>query len=187
MIMKSQKLFSRTLMLAMIAMAVALSACKEKAVFKNFETEYSFKVTIPANSLLSSSLFPISFEQQSNSEGEYAIHDTRKDLVDEVTMKSFLIEVVSPHGEDLSFLNYARFFIDAEGEPEIMVASKDPVPSNAGSDILLEVGGQNLAPYIRKEPFEIRTEVGTDENRTHDITLQGRVKFDVRAKILDFS
>ena len=168
------------------ALAMIASSCKKKAIYTNFETEYAFKVTVPANALLSSSLFPLSFEEESNSESQYQINDTRKDLLEEVTLKSFLLETVSPQNEDLSFLNSAEFYINADELPETLVAFKDPVPTNVGKDLLFEIRNENMAPFLKKDDFSIRTKVVTDENRTQDITLRGTIKFDVRAKVLGF-
>ena len=175
---------TKSIALLLISLTIGLSACKEKAVYKTFETQYSFKTTVPANALIASPLFPINFEEQSNSESEYAIHDTRKDLVEEVHLSSFLIEVVSPQTEDLGFLKSARFYINADAEPEMLIAWKDTVPQDIGQDLLFDIDSLNLAPYLKKEPFEIRTQVVTDENRAHDIQLQGTVHFSVTAKVL---
>lgn len=182
--MKS-KILSISFILVVIAMS--MTACKEKAIYKTFQTSYAFKMTVPANALISSPLFPLSFDKESNAESAYAINDTRKDLVEEVFMKSFLIEILSPQGEDLSFVNSARFYINADAEPEMLIAFKDPVPDDIGSDLSLELDAVNLAPYIRKDPFEIRSKIVTDENRTQDIVLRATIQFDVTAKLVSLN
>lgn len=177
---------TKYIFLGLLTAAMALTSCKEKAIYKNFETQYTFSAVVPANSLISSPLFPISVQEENNAEGQYAIHDTRKDLVEEVYISSFLLEVAAPNGDDLSFLNSANFYIDADQEPELRIAYKDPVPSNVGRDLLFDHEAHNLAPYIRKDPFTVRTSVVTDENRTHDIELKGTIKFQVKAKVIGF-
>jgi hypothetical protein len=107
--------------------------------------------------------------------------------VEEVYLNSFLLEVEEPSNEDLSFLNSASFYINAEDEPEMLVAYKDPVPSDPGNAIYMDLQEVNLAPYIRKDPFSIRSKVVTDENRIQDITLRGTVNFRVKAKVIDFN
>lgn len=170
--------------LFILLLAVAFSACEKKAIYKNFETQYSFQVKVPANSLVSSSLFPLSFAEESNSEAQYEVNDTRKDLVEEVFLKTFLLEVVSPQNEDLSFLNSAEFYIKSARLAESLVAFKDPVPSNAGRDVLFDITNTNLAPFIKEDAFSITSKVVTDENRTSDVTLKGTLTFNVKAKIL---
>lgn len=174
------------LIILLVTLTIAASSCKKKAIYTNFETEYAFKVTVPANALISSSLFPLSFEEESNSENQYQINDTRKDLLEEVTLKSFLLETVQPQNENLSFLNSAEFYINADALPETLLAFKDPVPNNVGKDLLFDIRDENMAPFLKKDDFFIRTKVVTDENRTQDITLKGTIKFNVRAKVIGF-
>jgi hypothetical protein len=178
---------TKFILLLLGILAVSLSSCKKKAVYANFETQYSFKVTVPANALLASPLFPLSFEETSNSEDQYSLNDTRKDLVEEVHVKSFLLEIDSPATDDLSFLNSVKFYINADAEPEMLVASKDPVPADVAKDLSLDVEDVNLATYLRKDAFTIRTKVVTDENRTHDIVVKATINFNTRAKVLDLN
>jgi hypothetical protein len=171
------------LAIVLLLSLMTVSGCKEKAIYKNFETNYSFKVTVPANSLLGTALLPAAFEEESNSEQQYSLNDTRKDLIEEVFVQSFLLEVVSPSTEDLSFLNSARFHIDSDGLAEMLVAEKDPVPNDVGQDLLFDVMAVNLAPYLRADAFNIRSQFVTDESRNNNITLRGSIRFAVKAKV----
>lgn len=171
--------------LYLLFLPLALASCEKGGIYKNFQFDYTFKATVPANAILSSPLFPLSFAEESNSKAQLEVNDTRKDLVDEMHVNTFLLEVESPQGQDMSFLNSATFYINADAEPEVRVAYKESVPSDVGNDLMFDLDDVNLAPYIRaEEGFTIRSKVVTDENRTQDITLKGTVKFDVRAQVL---
>lgn len=164
-------------------LALAVTGCEKKPIYVDFETESSFKLVIPANSLLSTPLSPLNFAETSNAEGEYASNDTRKDLLESVTIKSFLLEVETPVGEDLSMLNTIQFFINADGLVEALFAEKDPVPSGV-AEVLLDVPTLNLAPYMKSDAFTLRTRVVTDEARTQDVTINALVKYNVRAEVI---
>lgn len=171
------------LFLAVVFMAFS---CEKKGVYTNFETEYTFQVTVPGNSFLNLPIELFSTERESNASAQYEINDTRKDLVEEVFLKEFFIETVSPQGEDLRFLKSAAFYIDADEEPELKIAEKDPVPDNIGDELSFDIFNANMANYIKKEPFEIRANVVTREDRNDDITIKGTARFDVRAKVIGF-
>ena len=176
----------KLILLSGLLSMLVLTSCKDKAIYKNFNTTYSFKVTVPANSLLSSALFPITMEETNDMQQQYEINDTRKDLIEEVYMNSFLLEVASPSGDDLQFLKSIACYIDSDNQPEMLVAQKDPVPTDVGADFLFDLQSVNLAPYLREDQFSLRSKVVTDESRTHDITLRGTIHFAVKAKIIGF-
>ena len=140
---------------------------------------------VPPNTFINLPLDLFGGDQESDSETQYEINDTRKDLVEEVYLTAFRIEVVSPASEDLSFLKSASFFIDAEDLAEILVAEKDPVPDNTGNELSFDVAStSNLAEYIKQEPFEIRANVVTGEQRTQTIRIKGTATFDVTASVI---
>lgn len=165
-------------------MAVSLGSCQEKGVFTTFNTEYTFEAKIPPTTGIALPFELFTTEQESNFESQYSINDTRKDLVSEVELTGFTIEITDPQGKSFSFLQSIVFSIDADNDPEVNIAEKDPVPDNAGNQLVLDVFSSNLAPYIKSESFTIRMNAVTDETISNEITVRGVVNFRIRAKVI---
>lgn len=161
-------------------------SCESGDIYKDFEVDYAYTFQIPASSMISLPLDLFGGERESNEETQFEINDTRKDLLEEVFLKSFHIEILSPQGENFDFLKSVSFYLDAASLPEILVAEKDPVPDNVFNEINFSVGGENLADYLKADAFDIRANMVTDEERTQEIEVRAFATFDVRAKVIDF-
>lgn len=164
---------------------LGLTGCEKNPLTTKFEVRHKAYFTIPANSLLNLPLTFDGVEESSNAESPYALNDTRKDLLEEVYVKQFFVEIESPANEDFDFLNSAHFYINAEDQPEREVAFKDPVPANVSTDLEFDVKNENLAAYLKADAFSVRIAAVTDEQRSQDIRIAATAVFDVRARILD--
>lgn len=148
-----------------------------------FELEYTTSATVASTIGIN---LPVNLDTppiETNSQSRFETKGTRANLVEQVKLKSLVIDLTSPSGADFSFLERITFFIKAEGENEIQIATKNPVPTSTGVSLELEVNDVNLRDYIIKSAFDLRINVSTDETifQDHDFTVV--TVFDVKAKL----
>ncbi len=96
-----------------------------------------------------------------------------------------ILEIETPAGEDFSFLESISLFISAEGLNETKIAWKDPVPDPVGGKIDLDVSGEDLQEYIKKESFSLRISTTTDELLSEDHVIKVTCNFFVDAKLIN--
>lgn len=146
--------------------------------------EYIETSTIPSSVGVN---FPFNFwtpDIETNSESQFEVNDTRKDLIEKIILKNLDLTITSPSNGDFSFLKTISVYISGEGLPEIKVAWLDIVPSNAGKNIVLSVSDADLQEYIKLDKFDLRLNTVTDEVIMSDYTIDVHSIFFVDAKIL---
>lgn len=161
-----------------------ITGCRQFDKLTQFEMPYTETVVIPASTGINLPFNLFSPDVETNSEATFAINDTRKDLVEEIRLTSLAVEHQSPAGEDFSFLKSVRIYISAEGLTEVQIAWKENIPDTAGTLISLDVSGDDLKEYIKKDKFTLRVNTVTDEFLTADHEVKIHSVFFVDAKIL---
>lgn len=104
-----------------------------------------------------------------------------RDQIDSVRVDALRLEVLSPQGGDLSFLENLEFFVEAPGEERRRIAYGGPFPQGQ-STVSLELDDVELAPYAAAESMTITTSVeGTrpDEETTVEATIELMVDVNV--------
>ena len=170
-------------LIALLATSM-LFACNTVDKFTQFNLDYSTEVTIPATTLIDLPIDLITPDIESNSESEFAVNDTRKDLIEEITLEQLTLEVTAPAGTDFSFLESISIHLSAADLPEIELAALNPVPTTAGSLIELSTPDIDLKEYIKKDNFNIRVNTVTDEALTNEVKINVFTLFFIDAKIL---
>lgn len=112
------------------------------------------------------------------------MNDTRKDLVEKITLKKLELTLTNPSNTDFSFLESINIFISAEGIPETKIAWKDNIPSDISNFLILDVSEINLKEYIIKDNFVLKLNVVTDELLASDHEIDIHSVFFVDAKLL---
>ena len=159
-------------------------SCDKLDELTKFDLEYSQRVTIPSSSGIDLPFDIFTPEMETDSESKFAVNDTRKDLIEEITLTELELIIISPDNADFSFLNSIEVFISAEGLEEIQIASLDEVPEDSGNKILLNTSDTDLKEYIKKDEFSLRLHTVTDELMSTDHELEVNSTFFVDAKIL---
>lgn len=169
----------------LIILSVLLaSGCKRIDRLTQFNLEYNEEVTIPSSTGVNLPFNFLTPEVPTNSEASFEVNDTRKDLIEQIILKSLIITVISPPSEDFSFLKSINIFIAAEGLAETKIAWKEQIPDNAGNRLQLETTGADMQEYIKKENFSLRVNVVTDEILTAEYKINVNSVFFVDARIL---
>ena len=163
---------------------VMMIACKDLEKLTEFSMSYSSNITIPKSTGLDLPVTVPTPDIETNSESEFAVNDTRKDMVEEIFLTGLDMTITSPDDQTFSFLESIRVYIVAEDLPEIEVAYQENVSISAGSQLSLETTGENLREYIVKDAFNLRVKTVTDEVLSYDTDIKIDSRFFVNAKVL---
>lgn len=169
---------------AVIILILSTVSCKKVDELTKFNLTFNNKVTIPSSSVVNLPFNIITPDIETNSSAQFESNDTRKDLIEEINITAFEMQVEVPAGEDFSFLESIDVFISAEGLSETRMAWNNDVPENVGATLNLETTDADLKEYIKKDKFALRVNAVTDEALTRDHELNIRTVYLVDAKIL---
>ena len=171
----------------LILLSVSLTifaACKDLEKLTEFDMNYSSSVTIKKSTGLDLPVTLFTPDMETNAESEFAVNDTRKDMVEEIVLTGLDMTITSPSGQTFSFLKSIEVYIDAEDLPEVQVAYQSNVSESAGNKLSLETTGQDLKAYIIKDKFNLRVETVTDEALSRDTDIKIDSRFFVNARVL---
>lgn len=175
---------NKLLQLLFISVAIlGMAGCKLADKLTQFNMDYETRVTVPASSGISLPFNLLTPSVPTNSTSQFESNNTRKDLVEEIRLTSLILQVETPAGEDFSFLENIAIFLKADGLAERKIAWKEPVPDPVGNKISLDVSGEDLKEYIKKDQFTLRVYTDTDETIAQDHTIKVSSVFFVNAKL----
>ncbi len=159
-----------------------ISSCDKVDELTKFDLEYNSKVVIPGATGINLPFDMFTPDMETNSESQFEVNDTRKDLIEEIKLTQLQLVITSPTDVDFSFLKSIKVYISAEGLDEMLIAEQE-VDENAGSTLDVDVLDIDLKDYIKKDEFNLRLNTVTDEviNEDHEIDVNST--FFVDAKI----
>lgn len=163
---------------------IIIAACDKVDELTKFNVEYISSVTIPSSTVIDLPLEVFTPDMETNSDSEFEVNDTRKDLIEEIKLTELVLKITSPDNADFSFLESLDVYIFAEGLDEMKIASKEVIDTNAGDTLDLDVLDIDLKEYIKKDKFNLRINTVTDEAITSEHTIDVKSTFFVDAKIL---
>lgn len=158
--------------------------CEKIDEVTQFDMEFNETVVIPSTIGVNLPFNILTPNIETNSESTFAVNDTRKDLIEEITLKTLNLTLTSPSNADFSFLTSIIVYISAEDLPEIKVAWKDRIPDDIGNVLDLELSDVDLKEYIQKDEFDIRLNTTTNKLLLSDHSINLHSVFFVDAKIL---
>lgn len=173
----------RNFILILSILLVGISCDKIDELTK-FNLKYKSSVTIPSTTGIDLPFDILTPDMETNSDSEFEVNDTRKDLIEEIKLTELKLKITSPDDEDFSFLESLQVYISAEGLDEIKIASKETIDANTGNTLDVDVLDVDLKEYIKKDKFNLRLNTVTDEAMSTDYQIEVNSTFFVDAKIL---
>lgn len=167
----------------MAILMVSLLACKQLDKLTMFNLNYSYDFVIPQTPASDIPIDLVSPELETNTEEEFAFHNTNKDLVEEIKLTRLDIQL-KDLTQNFAFVHSVKVYLKADGLPDILVAWETEVPDDVGALLRLQVTNQDLAPYLKKEKMALRLQTLTDEPIKEDLPVKVSSTFHVDAKIL---
>lgn len=160
-----------------------LTSCNKLDELTQFNIDYDTEVNIPSSTVVD---FPIDVgtpDIKTNSESKFESNNTRKDLIEEVTLTKMSLNLKKPDDGTLNFLKSISVYIKADGVEEMKIAWKDDIPESIGKTLDLNTSEDNLKEYIKKESYSLRVTTVTDEVITTDHTIDVNSNFFIDAKL----
>lgn len=178
------KLFSGKWTVLFLFVSVLFCGCSKLDKLTQFNMDYESDYTYSAGLPLNIPVQIFSPDVTTNSDQEFAINDTRKDLIESIKLTQLKLVITSPSGETFSFLKEVHVFIAADGLPETEVANKLNIDNTVGSELELTVFDTELQEYIKADKFKLKVTSVTDELLTSNVNVHIYSNFFVDAKIL---
>lgn len=167
-----------------LILPLILIQCKRLSEFTKFDLEYDETVVIPSTIGINLPFNIFTPPVNSENETEFAVNDTRKDLIEEITLTTLELTITSPENGDFRFLRSIEIYLAADSLEEILVAWKENIPSDIDQFLDLETSSADLQEYIKKDAFKLRVETRTDQIIESDHELLIHSVFFVDARIL---
>ena len=162
---------------------VALLSCEKADELTTFNMDFENEVEIPPTTGINLPIDLFTPDITTNSESTFESNNTAKNLIEEIKLSKLTLTLTSPQNADFSFLESVEVYIKADGLNEVKIAESTNVPQSASS-FDLEVTGVDVQEYIKKDEYDLRVKVVTDEliSSTHKIRVNS--VFRVNARIL---
>lgn len=173
----------RQLLLPVLLLLMA-TGCKKIDRLTQFEMALDNSVVIPSSTGVNLPLNLLTPEVETNSQQTLESNDTRKDLIEEIHLDNLTLTITSPSNGSFSFLRSIGIYISADGLPETSIAWKDSVPPSSGNTLQLDVSGNELKEYIKKDRYTLRVTTVTDELLSTDQHIDIHSVFFVNAKLI---
>jgi hypothetical protein len=170
--------------LLIFAIMAVFGSCDKLDELTKFEMDYTQRVVIPSSTGIDLPFDIYTPEKETNATSEFAVNDTRKDLIEEIVLRNLILNIISPEGEDFSFLESITVYMSAEDLPEIRIAWNEEVSATTGGLLELETSMDDLKEYIKKDSYSLRLKTVTDEFLSSDYEIEILSVFFVDAKIL---
>jgi hypothetical protein len=167
-----------------LILTLSFIGCQAVDKWTQFDMQYNAQVTFSSSAGINLPFNLFTPDITSNSEQQFAVNETRKDLIEEIYLKELELTISSPSGEDFSFLEEVSVYISATGLPEIEIAAKKPVPNSTGVLLSLDVSQVDIKEYIKKDKFTLRLKTVMDEILATDHVINVKSVFFVDAEIL---
>jgi len=174
----------------LVALSIGFISCEktiEKALdrFTMFEVDNESSFTIASTTVLNTPFALSTPEIQSDSNNDFENNNSRKNLIESAKLKKLNLSIQSPDTGNFDFLNEIELFINAEGLPEALLASKKEIPENGSRTLALDTEvDTEFAEYLKKDGYNIRVRALTDKTINEDYEVKVNTVFFIDAKIL---
>ncbi len=170
--------------LLLVAVLWISIGCEKLDRLTQFHLDYNDTITIPAVLGLNLPFNIFTPSIKTNTEEVFEINDTRKNLIEEVTLEELSLNIIDPSDSDFSFLKSIEIYIESDSAAEVLVAWKYEIDNSIGSSIDLEVSDEDLTRFIIEDDFLLKITTVTDEIPLTDHVIEIQSRFFVNAEIL---
>lgn len=181
------KSLNALLVLSLIIFGVSCKKTKEKVdELTEFDMSYSYNLSVPSSSVNTSQTVPVDFvtsDISTNSSSTFSAQKTAADKVSEIKLTKFKISTPTA-GANLDYLKSLSIYIQASGQPEVLLASKASIPTGVTS-FDMDLSGTNLKEYLFGATFKLRVAVLVDVNISTAQTLKLDETMHVKATLLN--
>lgn len=163
---------------------IFFSSCETLKELTRFELDFNTSTTIPASTGVNLPFNVFTPDIETNTESDFAANNASMDLVEQIKLKTIKLTIQSPSNGDFGFLKSIGVFLSADDLPEIKIAWKEDVPLTTGKILELDVSGDDLQEYIKKESIKLKLNTVTREILGSDYKIDISTVFFVDVKVL---
>jgi hypothetical protein len=150
----------------------------------SFDQSQSVDFVIPHNSVLALPNI-ITPAVSTNWSANFSNHNTDKDHLRELKLKTLTLNITGPAGKTWGFMKSIDIYIQADGLSETKIAYNEDIPDNSGQSISLNTVDVDLTPYAKKDNFTLRVQSTTRELNPDDVDVRADMVFGVTANLLN--
>ncbi|SDM00806.1 hypothetical protein SAMN05421823_109261 [Catalinimonas alkaloidigena] len=161
-----------------------MGACQSVDRLTQFNMDYESSVTVSSGMSINLPFDMMTPDVTTNSESEFKVNNTRKDLIEEIRLTSMKMQITSPSSADFSFMKSIHIYLDAEDLGETEIAYLDDIPASPGRQLTLETTSADVQEYIKRDSFTLRVEAVTRKIPAQDVDIDIDSRFWVNARIL---
>ncbi|WP_290794293.1 hypothetical protein [Flavihumibacter sp. UBA7668] len=171
--------------LAVLAIAATgLGACEKIDKLTQFTVtdRTELKIEAGAATLLPYDIYtPPVYSEASR---ELSVNNSKAEMLESVTLQEFRMVISNPYGRSWDFLKDIEVYIDADQLPEKRIAFETDLTDYINGVLVLKTEDVQLADYLKKGTYIIKTRLTTDKIITDDLDVSITTKFAVDAKVL---
>ncbi|WP_299108305.1 hypothetical protein [uncultured Winogradskyella sp.] len=163
---------------------VVLNSCDVVDDLTKFDLDYQTNYSVAATTIINTPFSLDTPDVTTESDSNFESNNTHKDLIESIKLKNLKLTIDAPESGNFNFLKEVHIYIEAEDLEELEIANVFDLENTNSNLVELNVLGEELKAYIKKDNFNLRVKTVTDEtiSETHDIIID--TKFRVDAKIL---
>lgn len=161
-----------------------LSSCNAIDELTKFDLNYQTNYSVASTTIINTPFNLFTPDVTTQSESSFENNNTHKDLIESIKLKKIRFTIDAPGDGNFNFFKEIHVFINAEDIEEVEIANIFGLEDTNSNILDLDILGQELKAFIKKDSFNLRIETVTDQtiSETHDITIDTKIRVD--AKIL---
>lgn len=177
-------LMKRVILPILLLSITAFTSCKKLKELTQFDINYNTETTIQAGVAAALPFDIFTPDVTTESQSEFQGHKTASNLIQSIKLKKIILTITSPDGRQFDFLKDIEIYLSADGEEEVLIASKYDIPETTGNALQLDPGTAELKNYLIKDKYKLRLKVTTRKVINQDIKVNVGNTFKVDANIL---
>ena len=154
--------------------SVAVGCATVQSIIKS-TFPYTSSLIIPANSKINTTL---SATSSASSFDQIFGNQNGANYIKEVRVASVRLDASNPTNQNLGVLKSVKIFLINSSGSEVMVASRNDVSINNGSNLVLDVNNSRFVDdYVKGNNLRVRMEYSLKSSLSSDVSLRAAINF----------
>ncbi len=161
----------------------SLVACEKVEDLLRFKINSETSFTVPSTIGLNVSTPLPTPDVTTNASQTFKNNNTDVNKVKDIRLESLVLSITDPANATFAPVKAVRLYISAPGVGEKLLASKENIPTDTGNTLSLDVTGEKMDDFVKRESFQVRTEVVTRQTVFQDTDVTAKMTFGVTADL----
>ena len=178
-----QKRFFRLSAVVALLILASLTACEKVSDLLRFKINNETSFTMPSTIGVNVPTPLPTPDVTTNASQTFKNNNTDINKVKDIRLETLVLSITNPTNATFAPVKSVRLYISAPGVEEKLLASKENVPTNVGNTLSLDVTGEKMDAFVKRESFQLRTEVVTRQAMFQDTDVTAKMIFGVTANL----